>query len=315
MPARVAVFLCGFLRHARASHPAPRPSSMSRVVYATDYQNCSAGSIPFKHLTLFQCSFGNLTGERGVEMNKILLTGVAAVAFGATATVHAADLYRRPPPSLPPAVARVPVFSWTGCYIGGHIGGGWTRKTVSASELAPGISFTGNTAGFLGGGQVGCNYQFAPNWVIGIEGDGSAANIKGEATTTVLGITGTARAKTDWLASATGRLGWAAGPWLLYAKGGVAWAGDKYSADIPIFDEHIEARETRTGWKVGGGIEWALWNNWSAKLEYDFYDFGTRSLAFTGTIFGVPEVVPGIDIKQTVNAVKFGINYRFGWGY
>jgi hypothetical protein len=105
--------------------------------------------------------------------------------------------------SSPPARAwrsplvPVPIFSWTGCYIGGHIGGGLASKTVHASEIAAGISFTGHTIGFLGGGQVGCNYQFAPNWVIGIEGDGSAANIKGEATTTVLDITGTARAKTD----------------------------------------------------------------------------------------------------------------------
>jgi len=260
------------------------------------------------------CILGNLTREKGVEMKKLLLAGIAGVAFVAGAPAHAADLGRRPAYAPPPVVAPVPIFSWSGCYIGGHIGGGWARKSVSASELAPGISFAGNTIGFLGGGQVGCNYQFAPNWVIGIEGDGSAADIKGEATTTVLGITGTARAKTDWLASVTGRLGWAAGPWLIYAKGGVAWAGDKYSADIPVFDEHIEASETRTGWTVGGGVEWAFWNNWSAKLEYDFYDFGTRSVAFTGTIGGIPEVVPGIDIKQRLNAVKFGINYRFDWG-
>jgi outer membrane immunogenic protein len=248
-------------------------------------------------------------------MKRLLLAGMTGAALVAGAPTHAADLGRRPPPP-PPVVAPVPIpiFSWSGCYIGGHIGGGLASKTVSASEIAPGISFTGHTIGFLGGGQVGCNYQFAPNWVIGIEGDGSAADIKGEATTTVLDITGTARAKTDWLASVTGRLGWAAGPWLIYAKGGVAWAGDKYSADIPVFDEHIEASETRTGWTVGGGVEWAFWNNWSAKLEYDFYDFGTRSVAFTGTIGGIPEVVPGIDIKQTVNAVKFGINYRFDWG-
>jgi outer membrane immunogenic protein len=112
-----------------------------------------------------------------------------------------------------------PHFSWTGCYIGGHIGGGWGRKTVSIPDLAftagvppgtlpPGFSVpcvTGNTSGVLGGGQVGCNYQFAPNWVIGIEGDGSAADIKGGITDTVsfagIPITGTANARTDWLAT------------------------------------------------------------------------------------------------------------------
>src|SRR5213075_335042 len=178
-------------------------------------------------------------------------------------------------------------FSWTGCYIGGHIGGGWGRETVSIPDLAftagvppgtvpPGFSVpsvTGNTSGVLGGGQVGCNYQFAPNWVIGIEGDGEAADIKGDATATVLGITGTAHARTDWIASVTGRLGYTWDRWMLYAKGGAAWAGDKYSADIPIFAEHILASQTRAGWTVGGGVEWAFWQNWSAKVEYDFYDF------------------------------------------
>ncbi len=279
-------------------------------------------------------------------MKKTLLAGVAAgVALVAGAPAHAADLGRRPAYAPPPVVAPIPLFSWTGCYIGGHIGGGWGRKEITipnlaaAAEIPPSeVTFsvppvTDHTSGFLGGGQVGCNYQFAPNWVIGIEGDGSAADIKGDVNAppvtfiipgvgTSPPITSTFHAKTEWLASVTGRLGWAAGPWLIYAKGGVAWAGDKFAADIPIFEEHLEASQTRTGWTVGGGVEWAFWNNWSAKLEYDFYDFGTRSVTLTGFFPGVgpstfpagPVAVPGVDIKQTISAVKFGINYRFGWG-
>jgi outer membrane immunogenic protein len=166
---------------------------------------------------------------------------------------------------------------------------------------------------------VGCNYQFAPNWVIGIEGDGEAADIRGDATKSFsfvspLGpatVTGTAHAQTGWIASATARLGWTWDRVMLYAKGGAAWAGDRYSADLSAFNEHIGTSVTRPGWTVGGGIEWAFWNSWSAKVEYDFYDFGTRKLAFPGTIFGIPEVVPGVDIKETISTVKFGINYRF----
>src|SRR6266536_3304571 len=277
--------------------------------------------------------------KRGIAMKKISLASVTGVVLLASAPAHAAGLGRPPPyKAPPPVVAPVPIFSWNGCYIGGHIGWGWGRDTISIPNLAfsaqvpPALvaglsipSVSADTHGFLGGGQVGCNYQFAPNWVIGIEGDGSAADIKGDVNAppvtfiipgvgTSPPITSTFHAKTEWLASVTGRLGWAAGPWLIYAKGGVAWAGDKYSADIPIFDEHIQASETRTGWTVGGGVEWAFWDNWSAKLEYDFYDFGTRSVTFTGTISGVPEEVPGIDIKQRISTVKFGINYRFGWG-
>jgi outer membrane immunogenic protein len=247
-------------------------------------------------------------------MRKILLAGATGgLVLVACAPAHAADLGRPTYKAAPPVVAPVPVFSWTGCYIGGHLGGGWGRKTATAPELAPGISVSGDTSGFLGGGQVGCNYQFTPNWVIGIEGDGSAADIDGNITQTVLGITGAAHARTGWIASVTGRFGWAWEHWLIYAKGGAAWAGDNYSADIPLLDEHLDASETRTGWTVGGGVEWAFWNNWSAKLEYDFYDFGTRNVTFAGTIFGFPEVVPGIGIRQQISAVKFGINYRFGW--
>ena len=113
-------------------------------------------------------------------------------------------------------------------------------------------------------------------------------------------------------ASVTGRLGFTWDRVMLYAKGGAAWAGDKYSADLPAFDEHIATTVTRPGWTVGGGVEWAFWDNWSAKVEYDFYDFSTRNLTLPGTIFGVPEVVPGVNIKETISTVKFGINYRFG---
>src|SRR5262249_60279429 len=120
-----------------------------------------------------------------------------------------------------------PLFSWTGCYIGGNIGYGWGRETVSLSNLGEtagvpelaGVALgpvAGDTNGFVGGGKIGCNYQFDPSWVIGIEGDGEAANIKGDLTqsfsfvspTGPTTVTGTAHAQTNWLASATGRFGW-----------------------------------------------------------------------------------------------------------
>jgi outer membrane immunogenic protein len=245
-------------------------------------------------------------------MKRLLVVGVLGAFAISACSADAADLGVRPAYKAAPSAAPVPIFSWTGCYLGGHIGGGWGRETVSAPALAPGVSVSGDTSGVLGGGQVGCNYQFASNWVIGIEGDGSAADVKGSITDTIFGITGTANAKTEWLASVTGRIGWTWDRWLIYAKGGAAWAGDKYSAEIPIFSEHLEGSETRSGWTVGGGVEWAFWNNWSAKAEYAFYDFGTRGVSLVGTFAGIPEVVPGIQVKQTISAAKFGINYRFG---
>ncbi len=153
-------------------------------------------------------------------MRRFLFIGAVSVVAIATGTAEAADLGVRPAYKAAPIAAPVPVFSWTGCYVGGHIGGGWGRETVSSPGLAPGVSVSGDTSGVLGGGQVGCNYQFASNWLIGIEGDGSAADLKGSITDTVFGITGTANAKTEWLASRPDRVD--VGPMAHLRKG---WSG------------------------------------------------------------------------------------------
>ena len=142
-------------------------------------------SYPFALIAIAQ-----LTHVVGSGMKKILLASIAGAS--ALMPANAADLGVRPIYAAPP----VRVFAWTGCYIGGNIGGGWGRETVSIPNLGEttgvpelaGVSLppvTGNTNGVLGGGQVGCNYQFAPNWVIGIEGDGEAAKIKGDVTESI----------------------------------------------------------------------------------------------------------------------------------
>src|SRR5919201_4921536 len=167
------------------------------------------------------------SGGREPPTKKLMRAGIALVAFGLAGHVNAADLGIRQPYRAPPVVPPIiPLYNWTGCHIGGHVGGGWGEKIVSAPALAPGISVAGDTNGFLGGGQLGCDYQFASNLVIGLEGDGSAADITGEINATVLGISGTAHARTDWIASATARLGFAWDRWLIYVKGGATWAGD-----------------------------------------------------------------------------------------
>jgi len=262
--------------------------------------------------------------------------GLVAAAIGPG---WAADLPKRPVyKAPPPVVASVPLFSWTGCYLGGHVGGGWGRKEFSdpigALFAPPGEVVRVNTSGFLGGGQIGCDWQFAPNWVIGIEGAASWADIKGD---TFVPVTpGTLHAKTDFLASATGRVGWTWDRWMLFAKSGAAWDHDKYDFTgqtlLPCFGEpgglldcvtkvkavptafDFAASETRTGWTVGAGVEWAFWNNWSAKLEYDFYEFGRRRLTFVDSTGNFPGLAVPVDIDQRIHTVKFGINYRFAWG-
>jgi len=259
-------------------------------------------------------------------MKKLLLAGVAGIAVIAAGSANAADLGTRPTyKAPPPVVAPVPYFSWTGCYIGAQIGAGWGRKDVSEPDANDNFAEEGDRirvdtgTGLVGGGQIGCDYQFAPGWVIGIEGAALGAGLKGDVVDpfkTSKGAPINLHAKTDFLASVTGRVGWGWDRVLLYAKGGVAWADDHYSAtgvgcgSICPTPFDFAASETRTGWTVGGGLEWAFAGPWSAKVEFAYYDFGTRSVNLTDPVFGVTPA----DIKQRIETVTVGINYRFGWG-
>ena len=134
-------------------------------------------------------------------------------------------------------------------------------------------------SGVVIGGQIGCDYQFAPSWVIGIEGAASGSTMKGRTTVGLpLGNPDTAlvQAKTDFLTSVTARFGYAFDNVLLYAKGGVAMAADRYDvtgsfAGTPF---GFVGLENRFGWIAGGGVEWAFSPHWSASFEYDYYQFG-----------------------------------------
>ena len=245
-------------------------------------------------------------------MKHLLLASVSCLALIAATPGQAADLPAKMPMKAAP-IAPTPVFSWTGFYIGGNVGYGWGQKGFADSTSNdllvsygsyPGISISDNTKGFLGGGQIGYNYQFAPNWVIGFEGDISAADISGSTTSSFFPF-GIFNAKTNWIGSATARFGYAWDHWLAYGKGGAAWAGDQYSSTSYLGTWN--ASETRSGWTVGAGLEWAFADKWSARLEYDYYDFGTRNVTFTS-----PTSDSSIEsVKQQIQVVKFGINYRF----
>jgi outer membrane immunogenic protein len=285
-------------------------------------------------------------------MKKLLLAGVAGLTLGIAGSANAADL-GRPVYKAPPPVAPVPlpvrIFSWTGCYVGGNIGGAWGRKDFSsgapdvltgvpASDLfnansllvSTGVFDDVHTSGFIGGGQLGCNYQFAGNWVIGFDGDFDWGNVKGDRSgsvtvsdgTVTTAAAGTLSVKTEFLATATVRLGYAWDRFLFYGKGGVAVAHDKYNLTTtatetilgdPLSpfssDFFFNTTERRIGWTAGAGIEWAFWDNWSAKLEWDFLEFGSRDITFVSG----PDVSTW-RVKQEIQEVKFGINYLFNWG-
>jgi outer membrane immunogenic protein len=202
-------------------------------------------------------------------------------------------------------------FSWTGCYVGGHVGGLWARKEWS--DRTPGSPFFGLSEGshdadsWLGGVQAGCDYQFAGGFVIGIQGDYAWTDADGSnANVVFVGFTDHSRIKS--LATVTGRVGYAWDRFLGYVKGGGAWERDEYEFRLggATFST---AGETRSGWTIGVGGEYAFTNMFSGFIEYNYYDFGTRDLTFIG-------VAPSTEgIKETKSVVRAGLNLRFGgWG-
>ncbi len=245
-------------------------------------------------------------------MLKKTVLGLAAV-IGGTLVANAADL--RPITKAPPAPVPV-AYNWSGFYVGGNVGFAWAE--TSASQFAvngvvpppappPPVDPSFNRDGWFAGGQVGWNWQ-APGspWVWGIEGDIQGADISGSATvTSVLGtITGTA--DIDMFATIRGRLGYAWDRVLVYGTGGAAWARNEFTLTDGITT--LSADRTHSGWVVGGGIEWALLDNWSAKVEYQFLTFDSER--YFPTVAGGA----GIDFDTDIHTIRFGLNYRFG-GY
>jgi outer membrane immunogenic protein len=241
---------------------------------------------------------------------KATLLASAALSL-LTVSAFGADM-QMPPLKAPLAP---PPFTWTGCYAGGQAGGGWGQKDLNdsvgiVSAISDFTSASLSISGYMLGGQIGCDYQFASNWVVGVEGAASGGSIGGStsvATPDIAGDGATFKETTDLLTSVTARVGYTWDRWMVYAKGGAAWASDRYSAFDVLGNYDFEGLETRFGWTAGAGVEWALWNDWSLKLEYDYYGFGTRSVTF---IDNVSSTVGPLDIKQNIQVIKLGVNFH-----
>lgn len=244
-------------------------------------------------------------------MKATVFGGAAASLL--TVSAFAADLGI--PLAQPPVV--IPPFTWTSCYAGVHAGGGWGKKDVTDTVgIFSGITGYSSTSvdvtGYMLGGQIGCDYQFAPTWVVGIEGAASGGNISKTTNFAVTSFTppdtASFRSTTDFLASITGRIGYAFDRWMVYGKGGVAIVGDRYHADDVQGLYFFDATENRIGWTAGAGIEWAFTPEWSIKLEYGYYGFGTRSLLFIDTV--TPNPNAPVNISQTIQLVTLGVNFH-----
>jgi outer membrane immunogenic protein len=235
------------------------------------------------------------TMDKEPTMKRLLLSTAAMLALAAPAA--AADLPVRAN-KAPVYTAPALVYNWTGFYIGGHLGGGF----------GGGNSIQGTGGRFLGGVEGGADYQFAPNWVVGAEAQYSwlGGNNNGRL------FPGGSLVSTNnnQLGSVTGRVGYTWGPGLLYAKGGYAWK-DNNNTRVTIGgvpQAFAVNGNNRDGYTVGGGLEYMFAPSWSAKLEYQYYNFGTTT--FTA---GPPAVV-GSRFTDDEHTVKAGLNYRFGWG-
>jgi outer membrane immunogenic protein len=147
--------------------------------------------------------------------------------------------------------------------------------------------------------------------VFGIEADVSWAQISGEACNTLEG-TIHCTSKADRLGTITGRFGIAADRTLVYFKGGAAWLHDTQVFSI-LTAMDASPSGNKWGWTAGAGIEYALTRNWSAKVEYDFMDFGTSNFVFVSAAPGGGSVTSTANIEQRVQTVKLGLNYRFDW--
>jgi outer membrane immunogenic protein len=233
----------------------------------------------------------------GTTITTVMLLGAA----------QAADLKA---PAYKAPQAPVAYYNWSGFYIGGHVGGVWGDKDWLFT--GPLTTTSHNVSGFLGGGQVGFNWQVG-QVVLGVEGQFSWTNADGES----ICPNPAARCQTELesITTVAGRLGYAWGPTLLYAKGGGAWVREEHFVRFPannLLDE-TSGSYTRSGWMVGAGIEYGFAPNWSAKVEYNFLSLNSEDLTFRRIATGA--FVENARIDQDLHIVKFGINYRFGgWG-
>jgi outer membrane immunogenic protein len=219
-------------------------------------------------------------------MKRLFVAGVALV--GLTGAAVAADL---PPGGAPYYAApyALPVFTWTGFYVGVNGGGGFGNSAWDTTS-----SFS--TTGALVGGTIGYNYQMGPA-VLGAEGDIDWSNIKG--TTTTGACPAGCTTSDSWLSTLRARLGYAAGRFMPYVTGGGAFGN--INAATPGL---VGGGATNVGWTVGAGLEFAIAGHWSAKAEYLYVDLGKFNC-------GAGCGAPSDNVSFTTSLVRGGINYRF----
>jgi outer membrane immunogenic protein len=223
------------------------------------------------------------------------LLGIVACSGAMIASAQAADLSTKPPP----AAYTPQAINWTGFYVGAHLGGAWSN--ANWTNPVSGLSDNLRKAGVFGGAQMGVNYQF-DSIVFGVEGDFSGTSLK-PSDADAAGFAHST--STNWTSTVTGRLGYVVNQALFFAKGGVAFADERDTVTSPLGVSSSTGTTTQVGWTAGGGLEYALDRNWSAKIEYDYLGFGSRSVPATALV-GAPG-----SVDLNIQRVMAGLNYRF----
>jgi outer membrane immunogenic protein len=266
-------------------------------------------------------------------VKRTVLVGVvsilALVIAASTGAANAADMPLKAPP------APMPSYNWTGLYIGGNFGGGWSNSDFSGSTVFGGVAstFSGsdNLSGILGGGQIGANYQLPNSWVIGIEADVDWADIDGSTSvcSTAAGFTAGCvhdHVKLEDFGTVRGRLGYAWNNMLLYGTGGWAWGETETRSNLTCVGVLCpgtstaftgggsSASATANGWAAGAGLEWAFTRNWTARLEYLHLQFNGigESFSSAGTVAGAPFTsTSSSSANAGIDVVRVGVNYIF----
>ena len=219
-----------------------------------------------------------------------------AIGIGCAA---AADL--PPSPALPPVyVPAAQVFSWTGFYLGGNAGYGWTNASGTLTTATGPEHFAATGNGFLGGFQAGYNWQTGPV-VLGVEADFQGTTVSGPFGATA-GPAISATEKVPWFATVRGRVGYAIDRILLYATGGGVYGDSNLNGTVSTVGVFSNST-TFWSWTAGAGVEAAFWGCWSAKIEY----------LYIGSPNSTPAIaaVTALSGSASTNIVRAGLNYHF----
>jgi outer membrane immunogenic protein len=268
-----------------------------------------------------------------MKIHRIGLLAFTLTSVAALASANAADMYRAPEPAGPVGYKDGPYApAWTGFYLGGNGGYGWQNNSENVSSTFIGFPNVDVTNGFdakggFGGGQIGYNWQgrfFGPRVVVGIEADFQGADIRdrfsqGPSAGSGLAFSDVFRSKSDldWFGTVRGRVGYTLDHALVYATGGFAYGSLKQRItavnSTPSVFEDVRNDDVRTGFVVGGGVEYLVAPAWSLKAEYQYIDLGSDRLTGTDPLFHSPVVTN--DISNTFHTVRAGLNYHIGPTY